>query len=54
MQVVIIKGFGVGIGSYLIALGVKETPVKSVLTIVYCLILGFFAFGLSILLYAIC
>ena len=51
MQVVIIKGFGVGIGSYLIALGVKETPVKSVLTIVYCLILGFFAFGLSILLY---
>jgi len=51
VQVVIIKGFGVGIGSYLIALGVKETPVKSVLTFVYCLILGFFAFGLSILLY---
>ncbi|MHC3514324.1 DMT family transporter [Limosilactobacillus reuteri] len=51
MQVVIIKGFGVGIGSYLIAFGVKETPVKSILTIVYCLVLGFFAFGLSILLY---
>ncbi|MBC8743527.1 DMT family transporter [Lactobacillus sp. Marseille-P7033] len=47
VQVVIIKGFGVGIGSYLIALGVKETPVKSVLTIVYWLILGFFAFGLK-------
>lgn len=52
IQVVIIKGFGVGVGSYLVSLLVHEHQVSWQLT-VWCLVLGFFAFGLSILMYVL-
>ncbi|AEG60988.1 DMT family transporter [Desulforamulus ruminis] len=50
MQVVIIKGFGSGLGSLLIALWLKEQPgpMGYILT---ALLLGFFAYGLSIFFY---
>lgn len=53
IQVVIVKGLGVGIGSYLVALVVREQAVKSWSVIGWCLVLGFFAFGLSILMYVL-
>lgn len=53
IQVVIVKGLGVGIGSYLVALIARETMVKNINVIMICLVLGFFSFGLSILLYVI-
>lgn len=53
IQVVIVKGLGVGIGSYLVALVARERVVTSWAVIVWCLILGFFAFGLSILMYVL-
>lgn len=51
IQVVIIKGLGVGIGSYLVAILSKETYINNVESIIWCFVIGFFAFGLSILLY---
>lgn len=53
IQVVIVKGLGVGIGSYLVALVAGEQAVKSWSVIGWCLVLGFFAFGLSILMYVL-
>lgn len=53
IQVVIVKGLGVGIGSYLVALVAREQAVKSWSVIGWCLVLGFFAFGLSILMYVL-
>lgn len=52
IQVVIVKGLGVGIGSYLVSWIIKEHQVGWQLTL-WCLVLGFFAFGLSILMYVI-
>jgi drug/metabolite transporter (DMT)-like permease len=53
IQVVIVKGLGVGIGSYLVALVAGEQAVKNWSVIGWCLVLGFFAFGLSILMYVL-
>ncbi|WP_267201057.1 DMT family transporter [Limosilactobacillus kribbianus] len=53
IQVVIVKGLGVGCGSYLVALVAGERAVTSGSVILTCLILGFFAFGLSILMYVL-
>lgn len=50
LQVVVIKGFGSGIGSLLIALLLGERTNNSAY-IISALILGFFAYGLSILFY---
>ncbi len=50
MQVVIIKGFGSGIGSLVISLVIKETT-DNFLYIIMTLVLGFVAYGLSIYLY---
>lgn len=50
LQIVVIKGFGAGIGALLIALMAGETS-ASFLYILLALLLGFFAYGLSIALY---
>jgi drug/metabolite transporter (DMT)-like permease len=50
LQVVIIKGFGSGLGSLMISLIIKETA-TNVLYIIITLILGFVAYGLSIYFY---
>lgn len=50
MQVVIIKGFGSGFGSLIIAIILKETATNMVY-IFAALLLGFVAYGLSIFLY---
>ncbi len=50
LQVVIIKGFGSGIGSLLISFVLKETATNFVY-IIAALLLGFVAYGLSIFLY---
>lgn len=50
LQVVIIKGFGSGIGSLLIAFIIGEKA-NNILYIAVALLLGFFAYGLSIFFY---
>lgn len=50
MEIVIIKGFGSGFGSLIIALFTKEFS-TNILYIFLALILGFFAYGLSIYFY---
>lgn len=50
LQVVIIKGFGSGIGSLIIALILGEKA-NNISFIIVALILGFFAYGLSIFFY---
>lgn len=50
LQVVIIKGFGSGIGSLIIALALGE-KVSNISYTIAALILGFFAYGLSIFFY---
>jgi drug/metabolite transporter (DMT)-like permease len=50
LEIVIIKGFGSGTGSLVISLVLGER-MGSVLYIVFALILGFFAYGLSIFFY---
>lgn len=50
LQVVIIKGFGSGLGSLLISFIIKET-VTNVVYIIVTLLLGFVAYGLSIYFY---
>jgi drug/metabolite transporter (DMT)-like permease len=50
LQVVIIKGFGSGVGSIIISLILKETS-TNVIYIIATLLLGFVAYGLSIYLY---
>ncbi|ERI90644.1 putative membrane protein [Clostridiales bacterium oral taxon 876 str. F0540] len=50
LQVVVIKGFGSGIGSLLISLLLGE-KISNTSYIIAALILGFFAYGLSIFLY---
>lgn len=50
LQIVIIKGFGSGIGSLLIALAIGEIT-NNISYIMVALILGFFAYGLSIFFY---
>ena len=52
MQIVIIKGFGSGLGSLIIALSLKEFSYDFVYIII-ALILGFFAYGLGIYLYVL-
>ncbi|MBO1265544.1 DMT family transporter [Proteiniclasticum sp. SCR006] len=50
LQVVILKGFGSGLGSLLISLALKETT-TNILYIALTLLLGFVAYGMSIYLY---
>jgi len=50
LQVVILKGFGSGLGSLLISLALRETT-SNLLYIGLTLLLGFVAYGLSIYLY---
>ena len=50
LQVVILKGFGSGLGSLLISLTLKETT-TNILYIALTLFLGFVAYGMSIYLY---
>jgi len=50
LQIVVIKGFGSGIGSLAIAFALREQS-GNILYIGYALILGFFAYGLSIYFY---
>lgn len=50
LQIVVIKGFGAGAGALLIALMMRESA-TNVLYIVLALLLGFFAYGMSIYLY---
>lgn len=50
LQVVILKGFGSGLGSLLISLVLKETT-TNILYIALTLLLGFVAYGMSIYLY---
>lgn len=50
LQIVVIKGFGSGLGSFIIALAIGETISKP-LYIVAALLLGFVAYGLSIFFY---
>ncbi|NCC78325.1 MAG: DMT family transporter [Clostridia bacterium] len=50
LQVVILKGFGSGLGSLLISLALKETT-TNILYIALTLFLGFVAYGMSIYLY---
>jgi drug/metabolite transporter (DMT)-like permease len=50
LEVVVIKGFGSGIGSLLIALSIGER-LGSISYLIAALILGFFAYGLSIFFY---
>jgi drug/metabolite transporter (DMT)-like permease len=50
LQVVIIKGFGSGLGSLLISFTIKETSANTAY-IIAALLLGFVAYGLSIYFY---
>lgn len=50
MQVVVIKGFGSGLGSLIIALMSGE-KIDDISFVMWALILGFFAYGLSIFFY---
>ncbi|MDF2882120.1 MAG: protein of unknown function transrane [Clostridiaceae bacterium] len=50
LQVVIIKGFGSGVGSLIIALALGEKA-NNISYIIAALVLGFFAYGLSIFFY---
>jgi drug/metabolite transporter (DMT)-like permease len=50
LQIVIIKGLGSGLGSLLIWFMLKEQPTEFIY-ILYALLLGFFAYGLSIFFY---
>jgi len=50
LQIVVVKGLGSGIGSLVIAVAVREYSF-SALYIFYALLLGFFAYGLSIYFY---
>lgn len=50
LEVVIIKGFGSGIGSLVIALAINEFAFRP-LFIIFALLLGFVAYGLSIFFY---
>lgn len=50
LEIVVIKGFGSGIGSLLIAVMLGEKT-NNILYIIAALILGFFAYGLSIFFY---
>jgi drug/metabolite transporter (DMT)-like permease len=50
LQVVIVKGFGSGLGSLIISFFIKETSTNAVY-IIGALLLGFVAYGLSIYLY---
>jgi drug/metabolite transporter (DMT)-like permease len=50
LQIVVIKGFGSGIGALLIALALGEQT-NNILYIIAALLLGFFAYGLSIFFY---
>jgi drug/metabolite transporter (DMT)-like permease len=50
IQIVIIKGFGSGIGAFLIALAREEVRAKLVY-VIFAMILGFIAYGLSIYCY---
>jgi drug/metabolite transporter (DMT)-like permease len=50
LEIVIIKGFGSGLGSLLLAFIVKQTA-TNVIYIIAALLLGFVAYGLSIYLY---
>lgn len=50
MQIVVVKGFGSGIGSLLISLVIKEYATDAVYTLL-ALLLGFVAYGLSIFFY---
>ncbi len=50
LQVVIVKGMGVGIGSLIVSLFLRESW-PAVGTIIAALVLGFFAYGISIVFY---
>jgi len=50
LEIVVIKGFGSGVGSLLIALTIGERT-NNVFYIIVALLLGFFAYGLSIFFY---
>lgn len=50
LQIVVLKGFGSGAGSLIIALIIRKS-IGNVWYIFYALILGFFAYGLSIFFY---
>lgn len=50
LQVVVIKGFGSGLGSLLISFIIKETT-TNIVYIIATLLLGFVAYGLSIYFY---
>jgi drug/metabolite transporter (DMT)-like permease len=50
LEIVVIKGFGSGIGALLIALSLGERT-NNILYIISALLLGFFAYGLSIFFY---
>lgn len=50
IQIVVVKGFGSGVGSLIIALAAGEFS-SNVLYIIFTLVLGFFAYGLSIYFY---
>jgi hypothetical protein len=49
MQIVVIKGFGSGIGAFLVALCVADFPVTFFPAIGLAMLLGFVSYGLSIL-----
>lgn len=50
LQVVIVKGLGVGVGSLIVSVALRESwPVIG--TVIAALILGFFAYGISIVFY---
>lgn len=50
MQIVVIKGFGSGIGALIISVVLRQYQLNAVY-IIFALVLGFFAFGLSIYFY---
>jgi len=50
LQIVVVKGFGSGTGALIIAIAIREYSFNA-LFIIYALLLGFFAYGLSIYFY---
>jgi len=50
LQIVVVKGFGSGTGALIIAIAIREYSFDA-LFIIYALLLGFFAYGLSIYFY---
>ncbi|ANZ65442.1 hypothetical protein AYR62_10115 [Secundilactobacillus paracollinoides] len=50
LQVVIVKGLGVGIGSLIVSVALRESW-PAIGTVIAALILGFFAYGISIVFY---